>query len=277
MKTLVTHFSVDLDAIAACWFVKKYLNGWDGAEIKFVPAGTTLDNKSPNTDPDIIHVDTGFGQFDHHQTNEYTSATKLVFEHLCRQKIIANNDVSALERIVNYVNDTDHFAEVNYPDPHDDRYDFCLHQLVFGLRQGLKDDNYIVEFSFNLLDAALQLMKSKVSAEKEIKKGYSFTSKFGKTLVIETSNHESIKLALKQGYTLVATKDPKSGNIRVKTLPDKKYDLSDLHKEIIKADKKGTWFLHISKNMLLNASSKNPDFVPSSVSLQKLVEIIKEI
>lgn len=277
MKTLVTHFSVDLDAVAACWLIKKYLNGWDEAEIKFVPAGTTFDNKSPDTDPDMIHVDTGFGQFDHHQTTEYTSATKLVFEHLCNQTVVGSNDSIALERIVNYINDTDHFAEVYFTNPQEDRYDFCLHQIVFGLRQVLKTDIAVTEFTFNLLDGAYLLMKSKVSAEKEIDKGYSFDSKMGKTLVMETSNHESIKLALKKGYILVATKDPKSGSIRIKTLPDKKYDLTQLHETIIKSDKKGTWFLHVSKNMLLNASSKNPNFIPSSLTLQKLIEIIKGI
>ncbi len=275
MKTIVTHISIDLDAITSCWLIKKYLNGWEDADLAFVPAGSTLNNKSPDEDPNIVHVDTGFGKFDHHQTQEYTSASKLVFEYLCDKKLIPARDETALERIMTYVNDTDHFGEVNYPNPQDDRYDFCLHQLVYGLRAINGNDAAIVNSSFPLLEAALLLLKNKISAESEIKKGYECTIKWGKSLILETSNQESIKLGLKTGYVLVATKDPRKGNIRIKTLPEKKYDLTSLYEKIIQLDKKGTWFLHVSKNMLLNASSKNPNFVPSSLSTKKLIEIVK--
>jgi hypothetical protein len=56
--------------------------GWKSAEFKFVQAGETLDNLPPDNNPEIIHVDTGFGKFDHHQTDKETCASKLVFEYL---------------------------------------------------------------------------------------------------------------------------------------------------------------------------------------------------
>lgn len=277
MKTIVTHLSVDLDAITACWLIQKYLPGWDDADLAFVPAGSTLHGKRADTDANIIHVDTGFGKFDHHQTQERISAAKLVFDYLCSKGFVKNKEFKALEKIINFVNDTDHFGEVNFPQPDNDRYDFCLHQLIFGLRSIEGNDTKVVEISSKLLDAASQLMKNKVSAEEEIKKGYEFKSKWGRSLVLETSNQESIRLGLKSGFSFVATKDPKKGSIRIKTLPEKKYDLTSLYKKITSKDKKGTWFFHVSKNMLLNASSKNPNFIPSRLSLQQLIEIIKGI
>lgn len=277
MRTIVTHLSVDLDAITAIWLIKKYLTGWQNVDFSFVAAGSTLDNKPPDDNPEVIHVDTGFGEFDHHQTPLNTSAAKLVFEHLCEKKMIPAKDQSALERIVQYVNETDHFAEVFYPSAAEDRYDLCLHQLVFGLRANSGDDAGTIRMTLPLLEAALILFKNKISAESEIKKGYEFITNWGKSLVIETSNQESIKLALKNGYALVATKDPKKGSIRIKTLPQKKYDLSEIYKKIKEVDNKGTWFLHVSGNMLLNASSKNPNFIPSVLSSKKLIEILSKI
>ena len=44
--------------------------GWDKAEVKFVPAGKTLNSNPPDVDPEIIHVDTGLGKFDHHTTGD---------------------------------------------------------------------------------------------------------------------------------------------------------------------------------------------------------------
>ena len=229
MKTLVTHISPDLDAVASCWLIKKFLPGWNEPEIKFVNSGTTLDEKPPDENPDIIHVDTGLGKFDHHQTNEYTSATKLVYEYLLEKGIISQKLSVPLLKLVTFVNETDHFAEVNYPDPSSDKYDFCLHQIVKGV-ETIKNGHETMEIVFILLDAILNIFKNKVRAEEDIKQGFVFKSKWGKSLVMESKNEEALKLALKTGYTLVARKDPEKGHIRIKTLPDKKYDLILLYK-----------------------------------------------
>ncbi|MBI2641755.1 hypothetical protein HYW87_04150, partial [Candidatus Roizmanbacteria bacterium] len=121
MKTIVTHISPDLDSITAIWLVKKFYPGWDDATLTFVPAGTTLEGKNPDQDPNVLHVDTGLGKFDHHQTDEYTSATKRLYEYLLEKNLVPEKSVAALERLVELVNDIDHFGEVNYPDPTSDR------------------------------------------------------------------------------------------------------------------------------------------------------------
>jgi len=277
MNILVTHQSVDIDAITACWLIKRFLPGWEEAELTFVPAGSTLDNIPPDEKPSVIHVDTGLGRFDHHQTNEYTSATKRVFDHLVKEGHLQSKLQTPLHKLVTIVNESDHFGEVYYPEAASDRYDFLLSQIIEGLKAPLHDDKKITEVGCILLDAVLQILKNKVRAEEAIKAGFVFHSHWGKSLALESKNEEAIKLALKSGFKLVVKKDPDRGNARIKTLPDKALDLTPLHKEIKKHDKKGTWFLHVSKNMLLNSSSKNPHFVPTSLSLQKLIEIIKKL
>jgi hypothetical protein len=276
-KLIVTHMSPDLDAISSSWLIKRFMPGWIDAEYAFVPAGTTLNGMAPDSDPNIIHVDTGLGQFDHHQTSEHTCATKRVFEYLVRKKYLSNNVTTAVERMVNFITDIDHFQEVNFPDPQADRYDFTLHQLIEGLKPVLHDDHKVVEHVFINLDAVLNVFKRKVKAENELKQGLVFNCRWGKTLALETPNEETSKLALKGDFNLVVRRNPETKHIRIKTKPDKKLNLTPIYEVLKKEDPKATWFLHISKNMLLNGSSKNPDSVPSSLSLQKVIEIIRKI
>lgn len=277
MKTIVTHLSPDLDAIASVWLIKKYLPDWGDAQIKLVPAGTTLDDKLPDSDKNIIHVDTGLGKFDHHQTNDYTSATKLVFKFLSGRDFIEENELKALEKVINYVNSTDHFAEVFYPDPEADRYDFMVRQLVDGLKVINRDESKLFEIIFLLLEAALIVFKNKVNAESEIERGFVFKSYLGRSLAIESKNEEAVKLALKKGFNLVIRRHPEVGFTRIKTLPDKKYSLRPVYDGILKFDKKGSWFLHISEHMLLNGSSGNPKLIPTPLPLNKIIEIVKNI
>ncbi|MFA6016604.1 MAG: DHH family phosphoesterase [Patescibacteria group bacterium] len=277
MKTIVTHLSPDLDAITSVWLIKKYLPDWDSAQIKLVPSGTTLDDELPDVNKNIIHVDTGLGKFDHHQTNDFTSATKLVFKFLNGRDLIEAKEIKAVEKIVGYVNSTDHFAEVFYPDPADDRYDFMIRQLVDGLKVINREESKLIDTIFQLLEAALIVFKNKVNAEEEIKNGFVFQSYLGKSLAIESKNEEAVKLALKKGFALVIRRHPEVGFTRIKTLPEEKFSLKPVYENILKLDKKGSWFFHISEHMLLNGSSGNPKLVPTPLSLRKIIEIVKSI
>lgn len=270
--------SPDIDSIASAWLIMKFLPGWSDAKIKFVAAGSTLDGEPADKNPEIIHVDTGFGHFDHHQTSDYTCASMLVYEYLKKEGHIKQKQKAGLERMVREITGYDHFSEVFFPEPDADRYEFMIHKIIEGgLKAVLKDDSSINEAIFPLLDALFNIFMKKVQAEEEIKMGFVFQSRWGKTLIMETKNEETTKLAMKKGYHLVVKKDPEKGNVRIKTLPGKQYDLKDLYEAIIKVDKKGTWFLHASGNMLLNSSSKNPNFVATSLSVKRLIEIIKTL
>ncbi|PIU36379.1 hypothetical protein COS77_03795 [Candidatus Roizmanbacteria bacterium CG06_land_8_20_14_3_00_34_14] len=277
MKTIVTHLSPDLDAIASVWLIKKYLPNWNDAQVKFVPSGTTLDNQSPDSDKDVIHVDTGLGKFDHHQTNDYTSATKLVYKYLIGRDYIEEKEIKPLEKIIEYVNSTDHFAEVFYSDPEADRYDFMVRQLVDGLKVINRDEAKLMEIIFLLLESALIVFKNKVNAEEEINRGFVFKSYLGRSLALESKNEEAVKLALKKGFTLVIRRHPEVGFTRIKTIPEKKYSLRPIYEKILEVDKKGSWFFHISGHMLLNGSSGNPKLIPTTLSINKIIEIVKAI
>ncbi len=274
---IITHIHPDLDAITSCWLIRRFYPDWQEAEIGFVSAGSTYKNQDVDSDENILHVDTGLGKFDHHQNDKYTSASQRIFEFLVTNHYINDNLEEPLGHLVHHVTDIDHFAEVHFPDPTNDRYDFMLSQIIEGLNAVIKDPNEMVLNVFTNLDAVLYLLKNKIKARSEIEKGFIFQSKWGKTLAMETKNEEAMKLALKMDFALVIRKDPEKGNVRIKTLPKHELDLTTIYTKLKSADKNATWFLHSSKNILLNGSTKGPTMTPTVLPLKSVIEIIKEI
>lgn len=276
-KVIVTHVAPDFDALASSWLIRKYMPGWAEANMQFVPAGTTLEGKTVDSDPDVIHVDTGLGRFDHHQIEDNTlSATKVVFETIEKDGYVPVKDSAALSRIVDFVSLIDNFKEAYFHEPTSDIYDFSLYQIIEGLKGVMQNDPELAEFTFKMLDATLINFKNKIRAEEDLRKGLVFQSKYGKSLAIENKNDMVIKLALKSGFDLVIRQD-QFGFLRIKTFPRDGLDLTTLHTKLKDLDPNATWFLHSSKKMLLNGSSKNPTSVASKLTLQKVIEIVQKI
>lgn len=304
MKIIVTHTSPDWDAITSVWLIKRYLHGWEEATVQFVPAGESLKNSPPEETIDksgeneIIHVDTGLGPLDHHQTDEQTvSAASLAWDYV-RSK---SNDmkeplsqhmedkVQAISRIVSIVVATDHFKEVFWADPSADYHEFSLLGLLEGIKfQKPGDDSFYIEYGMECLDALLHTFENRIWAEKEIEKGITFETKWGKGLGFETINDTVLKLAQKMGYVVVIRKDPRKGYVRIKGrpqevplatrhAPNKEVDLTLVHEKLKKMDPEATWFLHASKKMLLNGTPKNPKMVASKLSLRDIIEVLKSI
>lgn len=278
MKIIVTHLSPDLDAISSCWLIKRYLPGWQNAEIKFVPAGLTLNNLPPDDNPEIIHVDTGLGKFDHHQSDARTCAAEKVLNYLKDKDVIPKKFTKSLEKLSEYVTEDDHFLEIYYPEPDSMRYEFLIGGIIKdGLKIILGDDKRITEMAFIILDGTLAKLKNRLAAEEELEKGVVFTSYLGKSFAIECANDEILRYAQKVGYKLAIRKDPKFGHIRIKCPPDPILDLTPIYNKLLKIDKIGFWYLHSSKHMLLNGSPKRPDQTPSPLTIAKLIEIVKSV
>jgi hypothetical protein len=274
MKTIVTHIGPDLDAITSTWLIKTYFPGWEEAAMAFVPAGTTLKGMSPDEDPEIIHTDTGFGRFDHHQTDADTCASVLVYEEIKRQR----GPDRALERMVAVVNDIDHFREVFFPNPTADYWDFSLVAVIDGWRVIHADNPVkIVSLGMDALDAVYKTFQNKIWAEKEIaEKGLEFKTPWGKAVAVETVNDEVVHLGQKSGYALVVRKDPAKGYLRIKALPKEEIDLEKAYQLLKEHDPEATWFLHASHHMILNGSSKNPAMRPSKLTIREVAEILKK-
>lgn len=305
MKIIVTHNSPDLDAVSSSWFIKRFLPGWEDAETVTVPAGTRINTDRATTDviehldgKEVIHVDTGMGPLDHHQTEDTdVCAAKLAFEYvLDKSEELKGNPhkVEALRRLVEYIVDDDHFQEVFYPQPDSDIYEFSLVSLISGIKnQYPKDDATCLRFGFDLLDVAVHRFENRIWAEEEIRdKGIQFNTKWGKGLAIETINDEVLKLGQLMGNVITVRKDPKNGAIRIKVRPTKRVkgkeksaptyedvdiDLTPVYERLKKMDPTATWYLHVSKRMLLNGSSKNPQMRGSKLKLPDVVEVLQNL
>lgn len=273
MKTIVTHIGPDLDAITSVWLVKTYFPGWEEAAVAFVPAGSTLQGLPPDANPDIIHVDTGFGKFDHHQTDEFTCASRRVYEEI---RLNRKPD-PALERLVVMVTDIDHFREVYYPNPTADIWELTIVSAIDGWRLLYADDPLkVVHLGMEALDGMYKTLKNKIWAEHEIKeKGREFVSKWGKSLAVETVNDEAVHLGQKMGYMVVIRKDPNKGYIRIKAFPKAEIDLTGAYDTLRAKDPDATWFLHASRHMILNGSAKNPAMKPTKLTLEEIVGVLK--
>jgi hypothetical protein len=283
IKLLITHQNPDLDAIGACWLLMKFETVHFGeTQLYFVSAGDeiaedVLAAKELGRE-EVVHVDTGLGPFDHHQQDNKRrdSASLRVYEYLITQKPDIKSD-EALKRMVDFINDVDHFAGCYWPEATNDRYGFMLEEILKGLRGGRQfNDREMVEFGSMCLDGVYAAMTVKVRAETEIVKlGTEFKCPWGKALAIENKNDEVVKQAQKQGFMLVVRKDKESGHVRIKGVPEKGIDLTKLYQEITRVDKTGTWYLHPSKTMLLNGSSRNDKHVATPLKLKEVVEIIR--
>ncbi len=304
---IATHKSSDLDAILSVWLIKRYIPSWIDARVVFVPAGQKYEGEYSQEgraiekigEDEIIHVDTGMGKLDHHQVDDdNVCAAKLAYDYVLS---IPDNTLSlnptrqkAVERLVEIAIDIDHFQEVYYQDPSSYIYDLSIVETINGFRMMFpKDDQALVEFVMKVLDAQVHTFENRIWAEEEIaQKGIEFETKWGKALGIETLNDEVLKLAQKMGYVVTVRKDPHLAAVRIKVRPKRRQkilekansdfdsidiDLTPVYEKVKELDPDATWFLHASKRMLLNGSSKNPEMRGSILSLDQVIEVLKTV
>lgn len=299
MKVIVAHNAPDLDAITSVWLLKRFMPGWHEASVSFVPAGTALPGTNPPllTDPieqvedkEIIHVDTGLGPLDHHQTaDDQVCGASLTWDYVKRH--VEGGDhweikKEAITRMVRLVVAYDHFQEVFFANPEADYHDFSFDGIIDGLKLKYPDDDAkTLTFGMECLDALLHTFENRMWAERDIKhNGTEFQTKWGKGIAFESINDDVLKLAQKMGYVLVVRKDSRKGYIRIKTRPEKAprqteggVDLTPVYEQLKKLDPEATWFLHVSKKMLLNGTIKNPKMKPSSLPLDVIINVLKTV
>ncbi|MCR4324283.1 MAG: hypothetical protein NUV69_01200 [Candidatus Curtissbacteria bacterium] len=276
-KTIVTHFSPDFDGIPAIWLLKKFHPDFKNANVVFCPAGGTYNNESVDSNPDIVHVDTGMGKFDHHQTNDFTCGAQLVYEHLVKEGYVAEDD-EALARMVKIFTEVDHAWDVyKWPEPESDRWEFGLPSILVGWKVNFpKQDEKYVEWMMSPLDAIYRIMQFKVKAEKELEEGKEFKTRWGEGIAMYTPNDAVLDAAIKKGFALVVRKDPKRGHVRITGSNNHKVDLTRAYEMFQKKDPNATWFLHASKVLLRNGSTRNPTMKPTNLGIDEVVEVLEK-
>ncbi len=278
MKKIITHINPDLDAVASVWLIKRFLPGWEKVQIDYCPAGETLNKKPVDSDPEVLHVDTGLGKLDHHQFNEVNSAAKLCFDfikHERKGQSLSPLDEKALERIVDFATQVDNARDLNWGEVDTVRQDFYLHNIISGIRGLAGSDQEAMDYGIKGLEAVFHNIKNRIRAEEEIKKGVEFITLWGKALAVETGNEHVLWEGEKKGYCLVVKKDPETGGVRIYSRYDTEVDLTDAYNKVRKKDPQSEWYLHQSKKLLLNASTSH-EMKPTKLSLEEIIEVLKK-
>lgn len=274
-KIIVTHINPDLDALAGIWLVKRFFPTWEKADLVFVPAGKTFRGAPPDEDPEIIHIDTGFGKFDHHQTVKSTCAAELVYKEVKKRQALSDENKNALERFLTVIVDIDNGRDISWNDSESDRFEFTVNNFMGNIRFSKENkDQEKVEYFLPIVDAVFQTIKNKIKAENELKKGKKFETLWGEGNGVETGLDDVLTVGEKMGYVLVVKKNPKDGHVRIYGRWDKKIDLSKVYAEVRKKDPMASWYLHPSKCLLLNGSRSDPDMVPTKLTLEEIIQII---
>lgn len=287
MKLLVTHFAPDLDAIGSVWMLKTFdAQHFADAKVAFVNPGSTITPQEietqgyiPTDFEEVVHVDTGMGEFDHHQPDrgqQHLSATLLTYQHCCKVHPELQED-KALQELVRIVTDIDHFAECFWPEANDARYAFMLHEMLDGLqRSGLHTDETQLHFGMTCLNGIYKKLEEVEKAKEVLATGTEFQTRWGKGVALETKNDTVIKYAQKAGYAVVVKKDPEQGHVRIKAIPKAGVDLTPLAEKITKEDSVGTWYFHPAKTMLLNGSDKWKNRISTPLTVQQIIGFISE-
>lgn len=275
-KIIVTHAGPDIDAITAIWLIQRFIPGWEEAKYEFVSAGQTFRGAPPDDDPEIIHVDTGLGKFDHHQSRELSSASQKVFEEIKKSARLERKRLLALERLVTVINDIDNGRDITWLEAETDRGEFMPYVFLNYFDGSNNADTEKVKFGLKILEMVYSAMKSKVDAEKELLSGTPFKTQWGKSIAIETENDNVLSMGEKKGFSVVAKKSPGTGHLRIYSRWDRGVDLTKAYEMFMEKDTMATWYLHPSKCLLLNGSRKNPSTIPTNLTLKEIIMILKK-
>jgi len=278
-KIIVTHKHPDLDAIMSVWLLLRFDRSQFGdSEIVVIEAGSSYKGLPVDSDSDVVHVDVGWGRFDHHQPGRYgTCAARLVFEDLIARGLMSPTD-SCARAMIEHVNEIDVFADCYYPEASEARFAFTLSEIIPALhRLQIHSDVAVVRMMLVFLDGVYQRLKDYREASLAIEKGWKFECKWGKGVVVMTGADDVSKAAQKLGFDLVLVRDLEKKRTAIKISPRVEYPLDDLYAKICELDDPSRWFYHNSGKMLMNGSTKGKVVSPTALTLEKIVEIIKTL
>lgn len=259
---LVGHLAPDIDCVAAIWMLMRF-GGAEGADLQFVPAGTTLHNLPPDADRQIVHVDTGGGRFDHHQR----AARDLCAAELVR-RAVAPDDL-ALQRMVRHVNRIDNAQTQEPGGP------FGVGALLAGYNLLFPDQpRRVLEMMLPNLDAWYAHEARQIRLEQAFARRIEFETPWGLGIAMESDDGGSSRLAYGHGAVLYAYRDG-HGWMGVAAQSRSHVDLTPVYADLQRVDGGADWYLHPNKRLLLCGTSKAPPRVRSRLTLEELVRVIR--
>ena len=261
--TIVGHLAPDLDCLTAIWILIRF-GGAADPDLQFVPAGATLHDQPADSDPRVIHVDTGGGRFDHHQRR----ARHLCAAELVRRAVVPNDP--ALERMVRQVCQID-----NAVAPAGEQGFFNISSLIAGYNLLFPTRPHHVAFAMlPNLDAWHEHEARQLRLEAAFARRLEFDTPWGLGIAMESEDGGSSKLAYGRGAVLYAYRDG-HGWMGVAAQSRSDVDLLPVYQDLRQVDQGADWYLHPNHRLLLCGTAKAPPRTPSRLSLVELVLVIQ--
>ena len=257
------HLAPDLDCLTAIWILIRF-GGAEDADLHFVPAGTTLNGQPVDSDPRVVHVDTGGGRYDHHRS----SSRDLCAAELVRRAVAPDNP--ALERMVRQICRID-----NATIPAGEQGFFTITSLVAGYNLLFPDRPQHVAYAMlSNLDAWHEQETCQLRLEAAFARRLEFETSWGLGIAMESDDGGSSRLAYRHGAVLYAYRDG-HGWMGIAAQARSAVDLSDVYRDLRRVDGEADWYLHPNKRLLLCGTAKAPPRVPSRLTLVELVGVIQ--
>ncbi|NJN16891.1 MAG: hypothetical protein HC822_11800 [Oscillochloris sp.] len=263
-RVVVGHLSPDLDCLAAIWLLIRFGRAKE-ADLAFVPAGRTFDDQPVDSDPQIVHVDTGGGRFDHHHTDDSTlSAAELV-----RRELRPSDP--ALQRLV------DHVTRIDHAEAGAGRLAtfFNINDLIAGYNALYPNrPHHVAQAMLPNLDAWYEHEQRQVRLERAFAARLEFQTRWGLGIAMQSDDGGSSRLAYSYGAVLYAYRD-RRGYMGIAAQRRSSVDLTPIYSDLMQIDGAADWYLHPGRRLLLCGTPKSPPQTLSSLSLNELVEVIK--
>jgi hypothetical protein len=261
---IVGHLAPDLDCLVAIWILARF-GGATDASLEFVPAGRTLADQPVDADPTVIHVDTGGGRFDHHDSADPTlSAAELV------RRAVAPGD-PALRQLVDQVTRIDNADAYSGRQP----IFFNITDLIAGYNALYPNrPHHVAMAMLPNLDAWYEHEQRNLRLERAFDRRLEFQTRWGLGIAMSSDDGGSSRLAYSHGAVLYAYRD-RRGYMGIAAQRRSPVDLGPIYRDLKRVDGQADWYLHPSNRLLLCGTPKAPPRVASTLSLEQLVDVLK--
>jgi len=259
---IVTHSNPDFDCIVATWLLKRFC-GMNDSEIKFIKFGGSI----PIKYKDAVFVDIGKGEFDHHHRDDFVSSATLILE-----KFNLQND-SVLKKLADITRRVDHgFFNERAKGILD------LINIISGLNTHYPNDPIkVMRIAFECLDAIYKKESQSINFEEEFSKGIKFRTRWGSGIGIESHNLGVREYCYNRGHIIFVYVNPITKYRGIAAKGRKGVDFSEVYERIRTLEPDAEWYLHFSKDLLICGSDKAINKKLSKLTLEELIDVIKNI
>ena len=284
IEKIILYSGADFDALFASWLFVRNVAFAKYAKFDFVKIGETWKNQPVDSDPNVVHIDTGGGKFDHHG-GKNKSATRIMVTEL------GLGDDPALKRLLSLIEAYENADKMEF---------YAPSQLITGWYYLYRTNpKSVLERAFEVFDILYGQEKQRVEIESQSDK-VDWREFNGKKVAVLDEIAQLRDWCFDNGADIVVWKNTNNGvpyyGIQVSRKLDfslgkvvaalrsseavaRRVELEATDLEVIEElEKLPGWYLHHSGKLILCGSRKKPlkKHEVSLLTFDQIVKIISE-